>query len=103
MDACPHSHHDRTCPHRTHAHTARAHRTCTPNARHAQSLSVSRCGIGDSGGLALMGALATNASLAALDVSWNALRSDAARTLAESLLQNGVRARVLSYKPGHKL
>lgn len=50
-----------------------------------------------------MGALATNASLAALDVSWNALRSDAARTLAESLLQNGVRARVLSYKPGHKL
>ena len=36
-----------------------------------------------------MDALATNTTLAALDVSWNALRVDSARMLSEALLSNG--------------
>ena len=54
-----------------------------------QSLSLSRCGIGDGGGRSLMDALSNNNTLASLDVSWNALRVDSARMLSEALLCNG--------------
>ena len=58
---------------------------------------MSRCGITDQGGAALLSSLG-DAALVSLNISWNALRGDSARAFKQTMGVNGTLQRInLSY------